>query len=963
MKFKTLALLGLLILLVAQSLPTLGSAPNGASLQDIDLTAADFAGGTGSGFAITAAGLTLADGEFTAVYTSPIIDAPFSFNTAVPRWQATVPEYTSLELAVRTRNNGGQWTDWFPIHEVDEWTPVDVPYLVGDLLVVPPEDMLHQQLQFTVSLSSYMGLGAPVLQQLTLTIMDTTNGPTTAEMLEQQAELDAARLDGPQATAGYPRPTVVSREVWCTSVDCDYTAGLEYTPATHIVLHHTVSSNDHTDWAPIVRAIWNYHTYSNGWGDIGYNYLIDRTGVIYEGHMNEDYLNQDVIGTHASAANAGSMGVSLIGTFTTIEEYPVYDTPPQVMVDAAAALMAWKADQRNIDVYSASRLIYMDWGLPHIMGHRDVYGGLSTVCPGGNAYDLLPYLRDEVAQRINFDSPHIYIDELSSAFTMSNNNWYEGPRGCGNNGHSYYTKNVNEPNLVENWGEWRPNVPENGRYEIEVYAPYCNIGGPETAGAIYTITGADGTATSTVSHQENIGEWMSLGEFNLSAGTSNLIRLTDLTTGDPTNYDYAVWFDGIRLRKVDNIATQASNTTPANNVWLNNATVNFAWTITGADAVTTTTLQVATDAGFSNMVHSQSWNTAVTNAAHIFSQDYANLYWRIKLTSVSGGTSYSTATRFGLDTTPPSSQVNTLIYNFGSSIYELHWQGSDILNTIASYDIEVRADNSATWTPVLTGTTAVTTTFTPPDANQTYWFRSIATDTVGNVEQPTGDGDISSDDAVYIFSPAVTNQTPINDTLLGNATVTFGWTLEQIDNPLNSTVRVATDAAMNNVILSKTVTGSALSTNLAFNQDYADLYWQVTVEFTPPQSGLANSATSEATRFALDVTPPSSQINKIFKLANGSYSLQWEGSDAIAGIAAYTVEYRAEGDTVWTELIAATISKSTGFTPPNPGLVYQFRVYATDNVGNVEGVSDIPDIDTTQAILLSNAVMMPMIAK
>ena len=72
----------------------------------------------------------------------------------------------------------------------------------------------------------------------------------------------------------------------------------------------------------------------------------------------------------------------------------------------------------------------MDWGLPHLMGHRDVYGGLSTLCPGGNAYNLLPYLRDQVAQRINFVSNYIYIDELSAAFTKSNNTWHEGPRGC-----------------------------------------------------------------------------------------------------------------------------------------------------------------------------------------------------------------------------------------------------------------------------------------------------------------------------------------------------------------------------------------------------------------------------------------------------------------------------------------------------------------------------------------------------
>jgi hypothetical protein len=961
MKFKTLALLGLFFLLAAQSIPTFGANPGGANIHDIELTALDFAGGSGSGFAITADGLTLADDAMTAVYTSPIINALFPFNTAVPRWQADMPGLTSMELQIRTRTSGKEWSEWYDIHEHDDMGPEDAPYLVGALLIVPSEDVVHQQFQFSVSLSRYAGTAAPVLQQLTLTIMDTTGGPTTAEMLEQQAALDAAHPESGQATDAYSRPTVISREVWCTSVDCDYTAGLVYRPATHMVVHHTVSANTHTDWAPIVRAIWNYHTYSNGWGDIGYNYLIDRTGVIYEGHMNEDFLNLDVVGTHASGANVGSMGISLIGTFTTPEEYSVSDTPPQVMLDAAANLMAWKADQRGIDVYDASRLPEMSWGLPHLMGHRDVYGGLSTLCPGGNAYELLPYLRDQVAQRINFASPHIYIDELSSAFTKSNNNWYEGPRGCGNNGHSFYTKNVNEASLVENWGEWRPDVPENGRYEIEVYAPYCNIGGPETAGAIYTISDADGTSTSTVSHQDNVGLWMSLGEFNLNAGTGNLVRLTDLTSGDPTNYDYAVWFDGIRLRP---LAAQATNTSPAADAWLNQTAVDFTWVIANSSSVTQTTLQVATDAGFSNIIHSQNWNTAVTSTSHTFTQEYADLYWRVRVNSSFGTQKDSTATRFGIDTTPPTSQVDSLTYNSGTNIYELHWQGSDNLSGIAAYDIEVRAADSAAWTPLLTSTTAVTTTFTPPESGKVYWFRSLATDAAGNEETPPGgDGDISTDDAVHLFNPVVTNQAPADDAIVGNANVNFSWTLSEITDPLTSTLTLATDAGMNNVVLTKTVLGNATSTSHTFSQDYADLYWQVMVEFTPPQPGYIDHATSITTRFALDTTPPSSQINKLYELATGSYYLQWQGSDAVSGVVSYTVEYRVEGESVWTEIVAGTTAVSANFTPPDPAKTYQFRVHAIDNAGNSETPHASPDTDTTQALVLSNAVMMPLISR
>jgi hypothetical protein len=83
-----------------------------------------------------------------------------------------------------------------------------------------------------------------------------------------------------------------------------------------------------------------------------------------------------------------------------------------------------KLTQKGIDVYSASRPVAMSWGLPHLSGHRDVYG--TTACPGDSGHPWLPWLRDEVARRIGFISEHIYFDELNPAthFTKSAVNWY-----------------------------------------------------------------------------------------------------------------------------------------------------------------------------------------------------------------------------------------------------------------------------------------------------------------------------------------------------------------------------------------------------------------------------------------------------------------------------------------------------------------------------------------------------------
>jgi hypothetical protein len=52
---------------------------------------------------------------------------------------------------------------------------------------------------------------------------------------------------------------------------------------THAVVHHTAGANKVADWDNELRNIWFLHTYTNTWGDIGYNFLIDAAGHVYQG--------------------------------------------------------------------------------------------------------------------------------------------------------------------------------------------------------------------------------------------------------------------------------------------------------------------------------------------------------------------------------------------------------------------------------------------------------------------------------------------------------------------------------------------------------------------------------------------------------------------------------------------------------------------------------------------------------
>lgn len=196
------------------------------------------------------------------------------------------------------------------------------------------------------------------------------------------------------------KPTVVFRIEW----GCPDGQGSRWTPqyttVTHLIVHHSAGTNSSSDWAATVRGIWTFHSLTNnggrGWGDIGYNYLIDPNGIIYEGRGGGD----NVIGAHFSCQNGGTMGVCMLGTFTSV-------SPTAAALTSLRRLLAWKAEQRGIDplgtnYHAGTRLI-----LPTISGHRHgnpavpQYACTRTSCPGDNLYAQLAVIRTNVFHTIH----------------------------------------------------------------------------------------------------------------------------------------------------------------------------------------------------------------------------------------------------------------------------------------------------------------------------------------------------------------------------------------------------------------------------------------------------------------------------------------------------------------------------------------------------------------------------------
>jgi len=196
--------------------------------------------------------------------------------------------------------------------------------------------------------------------------------------------------------AAIEKPAVVSRTGWECPDGADSPGWTpEYENFTHIIIHHTATPNTDTNWAARVRSIWNYHTYDNGWGDVGYNYLIDPEGIIYEGRAGGD----DVVGGHASGHNTGTMGVAFLGTFSDVE-------PTDAALDSAESLLAWKCSQKGIGPLENST-DYAGSNYANIAGHQDL---AATECPGEDLYSLLPAMRqnvhDLIRERPVGDSDH-----------------------------------------------------------------------------------------------------------------------------------------------------------------------------------------------------------------------------------------------------------------------------------------------------------------------------------------------------------------------------------------------------------------------------------------------------------------------------------------------------------------------------------------------------------------------------
>jgi flagellar hook assembly protein FlgD len=327
-----------------------------------------------------------------AVAAPPVLDTGESFTVAAVLCDA--PAAGVITIRLRTSADGATWGPWsaLPLEVVDESGAVRAytdPVWTGEARYA--------------QIRAAGAAGSPAaLTGVRLVAIDPTPDAGVAARLAGAVRHVAATVAGisfdQPAVASTSAPIIVTRAEW--GADERLRSGSpSYSPVKMAFVHHTAGNSTYTqaDSPALVRAVYAYHTRSLGWSDIGYNFLVDRFGTVYEGRYGG--VSRGVVGAQVLGFNTGSTGVSVMGTYTDA-------APPAEAVAALERLLAWKLGVAGLSASGTATLTcgatekYKNGAsvtFPVISGHRQAN---YTECPGEAFYALLPSVRTNVAKRM-----------------------------------------------------------------------------------------------------------------------------------------------------------------------------------------------------------------------------------------------------------------------------------------------------------------------------------------------------------------------------------------------------------------------------------------------------------------------------------------------------------------------------------------------------------------------------------
>ncbi len=296
-------------------------------------------------------------------------------------WERRAGDGVLAQVRVRS---GGRWSAWQTLPTSHDHAP-DQPEAGGrdgtEPVWVGPSDGVQARVTSAD--------GAPV-RGVRLALVDPGTTPADAPVaLDRAAAAPAPVATAAVKPAPYARPAMVNRAGWGADESLRTADPTCVVPAMGSTIktafvHHTAGTNSYTSSqsAGLVRGIYAFHVQERGYCDLGYNFLVDRFGRIFEGRYGGIQL--PVVGAHTGGFNTDTFGVSLMGEFTATE-------PTAAMMESAAQVIAWKLDGHYRNPNGTVAVNGTTFNV--IAGHRD---GVATECPGNLVYAKLPALRSRV---------------------------------------------------------------------------------------------------------------------------------------------------------------------------------------------------------------------------------------------------------------------------------------------------------------------------------------------------------------------------------------------------------------------------------------------------------------------------------------------------------------------------------------------------------------------------------------
>lgn len=322
-----------------------------------------------SNLKISSAGLSIENNSESANFISEdlpmLLVDPAPFLALSATWKAEINPKAKLTISVRSSINKGDWSVW-------QASSLDGdPRTKAGLFFFPAST---KYIQYKVEMQRDQNHSAPILKEVKFRFI--SPGATPKSFLAE------------------PHQSIIKRDDWYCPDGKSAPKIKAQDSARHLIVHHTATNNSFEDFPAMVRCIWNFHSFTNGWGDLGYHYLIDPNGVIYEGKAGGD----NSVGTHFSCANTGTIGIAMLGNYMD-------SRPSEKMITSLQTLLQMKCKELGIDPNGKSFHASTRLNLPTISGHREANESkvgtvcAGTKCPGDVLYEMLPEIRKRIDRR------------------------------------------------------------------------------------------------------------------------------------------------------------------------------------------------------------------------------------------------------------------------------------------------------------------------------------------------------------------------------------------------------------------------------------------------------------------------------------------------------------------------------------------------------------------------------------